>query len=70
ELKVRQAIIELDRELIEESVYYDVLSGFEEVGNEDKDFKNRYFLILPTLVFVVMALVFIFYKMFNFIKEY
>ncbi|NNL82225.1 MAG: hypothetical protein HKP28_02480, partial [Winogradskyella sp.] len=30
ELKVRQAIIELDRELIEESVYYDVLSGFEE----------------------------------------
>ncbi|NNC45816.1 MAG: hypothetical protein HKN99_08035, partial [Winogradskyella sp.] len=43
ELKVRDAIIELDRELIEESVYYDVLSGFEEVGNEAKDFENRYF---------------------------
>ncbi|NNF85332.1 MAG: hypothetical protein HKM26_02210 [Winogradskyella sp.] len=70
ELKVRDAIIELDRELIEESVYYDVLSGFEEVGNEAKDFENRYFIILPALVFAVMALIFIFYRMFNYIKEY
>lgn len=70
ELKVRQRIIDLDRELIEESVYYDVLSGFEEVGNEDKDIKNKYSLILPIIVFAVMILVFVFYKMFNFIKEY
>ena len=70
ELKVRQAIINLDRELIEESVYYDVLSGFEEVGNEVKEISNKYSLILPALVFIVMALVYVFYKMFNFIREY
>ena len=70
EIKVRQALNDLDRELIEESVYYDVLSGFEEVGNEDKDIWNKYSLILPAMVFIVMVLVFIFYKAFNFIKEY
>lgn len=70
ELQVRAAIRALDEKLIEESDFYDILSGFEEVGSVETDIFKKYSIIFPALVLVFMIILFAFQKAFKFIKEY
>ena len=70
ELKARNAISNLDQKLIEESDFYDILSGFEEVGTLEFDIYRKYSLIFPLIVLAFMTLLFIFLRAFAFIKEY
>ncbi|WP_299363725.1 hypothetical protein [Winogradskyella sp.] len=70
ELRIRDSLRVLDEELILESQYYDILSGFEEVGRVKKDIFIRYSIVFPTIIFIIMVSVFLFIKAFKFIKEY
>ena len=70
ELRIRDSIKALDEMLILENQYYDILSGFEEVGTVKKDFFDRYSITLPSIIFIIMALAFAFIKAFKYIKEY
>ncbi|WP_411893966.1 hypothetical protein [Winogradskyella sp. A2] len=70
ELKVRSAIRSLDERLIEESDFYDILSGFEEVGTEDTDIYKKYSIIFPLTVFALMIITFLLFRTFHFIKKY
>ena len=70
ELNVRGEIRNLDETLIEESDFYDILSGFEEVGTEEIDIFSRYSIIFPAIVLSFMILIFAFQRAFTFIKEY
>ncbi|MEM9678757.1 MAG: hypothetical protein AAF901_00420 [Bacteroidota bacterium] len=70
EITARNDIRILDQKLIEESVYYDVLSSFEQEGTKYVDIWGRYSLLFPIIIFALIVSLFVLYKVFNFIKEY
>ncbi len=70
ELKVRRAIRDLDQQLIEESVFYDIIAGFEEEGTLEKNLYTNYTFVLPLVAFFLLIIGFISTKVFNFIKNY
>ena len=70
EIEIRQAIRALDEKLIEESDFYDILSSFEEVGAIETNILKRHSIIFPALAFVFLIILFVFIKVFNFIKKY
>jgi hypothetical protein len=70
ELKIRDSLVALEEILVQENDYYDILSGFEEVGTIDRGIFSRYALILPLLVLTMMILTYLIFKAFKFIKAY
>ena len=70
ELRIRKSLRAIEEEMIEEREYYDMLSGFEEVGSIETSYFDRYSIIFPVLAFFIMSLAYIFFKIFKFIKEY
>lgn len=70
EMSIRDSLKMLQQQLIKENDYYDILSGFEEVGTVEKSFWKRYSLIFPIMIMLIITLVYFIFKVFNFIKEY
>jgi hypothetical protein len=70
ELKIRDSLMALEDQLVKENDYYDILSGFEEVGTIDRGLFNRYAVVLPLLVLTIMIITYLIFKAFKFIKEF
>lgn len=70
EIKVRRYIRELNQQLIEESVFYDIIAGFEEEGGSVGGLTRNYVLSFPIYSVALMALFYILYKLFWYIKNY
>lgn len=70
ELRIRDSISVLDQQIIEENVYYDVLSKFSDVGLKSDDIFKKYTLLFPALAFIIMCLSFLGIKLIRFVKEY
>jgi len=70
ELNLRKALRTLDEKLIEESDFYDLLSGFEEVGTVEIDIFKIYSIVFPLVIFTLMILAFVFLRIFYFIINY
>lgn len=70
EIRVRQLIRQLEEKLIEESVFYDIIAGFEEEGTVESNWLNRYTFTLPFASIFLMVVTFITLKAFTFIKDY
>lgn len=70
QLKIRDSLMILEEELVTKNDYYDILSGFEEVGSIDRGITQKYSIILPSLVLGIMILTYLIFKAFKFIKEY
>lgn len=70
ELRVRRTLRDLDQELIEESVFYDVVAGFEQEGSKYSSFYTNYLFLFPAVAFSILALAFILLGTFRYIKNY
>jgi len=70
EMTIRDSLKMLQQQLIKENDYYDILSGFEEVGTIEKSFWKKYSLLFPAITMLIIILVYFIFKAFNFIKEY
>lgn len=70
ELRIRDSISVLDQQIIEENVYYDVISNFSEVGLISDDIFKKYTMLFPTLAFIVMCMIFLGIKIIRFVKQY
>jgi hypothetical protein len=70
EQKIRRALQNLEQELAEENTYFDVVSGFDRVGEKDKSLEQRFTLIFPLLALVLMSLIILASRTFTFIKNY
>ena len=70
ELKIRDTLRSLDEILIKENDFYDILSGFEEVGTNETSLMDKYSVLLPIISFILFISVFILIKVFKFIKNY
>jgi hypothetical protein len=70
ELKVRRAIRDLDQQLIEESVFYDIIAGFEEEGRVESSIISDYTYVFPGVAVLLLVFTYILLKGFKFIKNY
>lgn len=70
ELQIRSSINRLDEQLVKEDSYFDILSGFEEVGSKASELKSNSIFIYPLTVFAVLVISFCLMKSFNFIRNY
>ncbi|WP_299127924.1 hypothetical protein [uncultured Winogradskyella sp.] len=70
EQRIRSMLSEIETEVAEENTYFDVLSGFDNVGRKDNSLKRRYSILLPLLLLGIVFLTFLSIKAFNFIKNY
>lgn len=70
ELELRQALSKLDSQKVEEDVFFDTLSSFQDVGSEHSDIWAKYSLIFPLLAFVILAMTFMFKKVIRFVTNY
>ncbi|WP_298893595.1 hypothetical protein [uncultured Psychroserpens sp.] len=70
EMAIRDSIRVLDELKIEESVYYDVITNFSEIGLVSNDIQKRYTLILPGLAIIILFLMYFAIKVIKYAKEY
>ncbi|WP_040279603.1 hypothetical protein [Psychroserpens damuponensis] len=70
EIAIRDSIRVLDELKIEESVYYDVITNFSEIGLRSNEFEKRYTLIFPLLAMFILFLMYFAIKVIKFAKEY
>ena len=70
EIELRERLRTLDEQMIEENDYFDVISSFQEAGNEYKEWSDYYLFILPILGFLALCFIYIFNKLTVYVKAY
>nr|WP_321221300.1 hypothetical protein [uncultured Psychroserpens sp.] len=70
EIAIRDSIRVLDELKIEESVYYDVITNFSDIGLRSNKIEQKYTLILPLLAIISLFLMYFAIKIIKFAKEY
>ena len=70
EINLRDQLRKLDEQKVEEDVFFDTVSSFQEVGNLTDEITEKYSLIFPILAFIIMCLAFIRKKVVVFVKQY
>ena len=70
ELTLREKANNLEEVLIEESEYFDLLSGFDEVGAKETDLSTKYMILLPFISIIIMAVFSVLMSVYKFIKDY
>jgi hypothetical protein len=70
ELSIRSQINELEEQLIKDDRYFDIVSGFDEIGAYRSGLRDNYLLLFPVLAFVLMAAGFILARVYIFIRDY
>lgn len=70
QMAISDSLKTLEQELIIKNDYYDVLSGFEDVGTIQKTIWDRYSLIFPLVTFLLIIIVYLAYNSFKFVRDY
>lgn len=70
ENKLREELSKLDAQKVEEDVYFDTLSSFQDVGAKYTSILNLYALILPALAFILLCLIYLVSKLIKYVKNY
>ncbi|NRR91464.1 hypothetical protein HSX10_07800 [Winogradskyella undariae] len=70
EQEILRSLKLINQSVAEENTYFDVLSTFDRLGNEDKSIGHRYFILFPILTLLLFIITFLVLKAFNFIKNY
>ncbi|MEY8849465.1 hypothetical protein AB9K26_11645 [Psychroserpens sp. XS_ASV72] len=70
ELALRNELRLLDEKKIEEDVFFDTVSGFQEVGSIKDSFFQRYSVVFPALTFIVFCLIFLASRTLIFVRNY
>lgn len=70
EQEIGRILTLLEQTVEEDNTYFDVLSGFDQIGIKDNSLAQRYFLLFPLITLAIFYLFFIVVKVFNFIKTY
>ena len=70
ELDLRQSLSQLESLKVEEDVYFDTLSSFQDVGTKYSSIWKKYSLIFPFLAFVLLSLIYLTNRFVKFVKSY
>lgn len=69
-IELRNELSALEEQKVEEDVYFDVVSGFQEYGNKVNKITKKYSLIFPVLAFVLLCFIYLTGKVVNYAKNY
>ncbi|TXE19107.1 hypothetical protein ES692_04420 [Psychroserpens burtonensis] len=70
ELELRKELSALEEKKIEENDFFDIVSGFQDIGSISKTIFQKYSIILPLLAFAIICLIFMMKKSVAFVKRY
>jgi len=70
ELQLRNELRILEEKKVEEDVFFDIVSGFQEVGNLSDDLTRKYSIIFPLLSIILLFMIFATRKTITFVKDY
>lgn len=70
ELVLRAELNRIESRKVEEDVYFDMLSSFQTVGTKDSSIFNKYALLFPIGVFMILCFAFLTNKLMRFVKSY
>lgn len=70
EVVIRDSIRALDELKIEESVYYDVITDFSDMGLKDGDIIRKYMVVFPIFALLIMLLIYVLNKVVKFVRVY
>jgi hypothetical protein len=69
-MTLREALSKLDSQKVEEDVYFDTLSSFQDTGARYSTIWNKYVLIFPLIAFVLFCAVLMIKNIIRFISKY
>jgi hypothetical protein len=70
EIELKRELGDLDKLKVEEDVFFDTISGFQEIGNISQNFLKKYSFVLPILGILALCLIFLTNKVIKFVKSY
>src|SRR5690606_4556923 len=70
EMKLRDQLKQLEEKKIEEDVFFDVISSFQDVGNRTSEWYQKYTLIFPAIAFVLLCVVYLSRKTVTYVTHY
>ena len=70
EIRLRSELRKLDERKIQEDVFFDIISSFQQIGSKSDNIFSRFSLIFPILAFVLICLMYCLLKLANFVKNY
>ena len=70
ENKLRMELAELESQKVEEDVFFDTLSSFQDVGAKYTSITERYSLIFPVLAFVLLCIIYLSIRVVKYVKAY
>ena len=70
ELELRTELTELNAQQVEEDVFFDTISSFQEVGSVHKSFFSKYSIFFPVITFILLCLIYLFTKIVRFVSAY
>ncbi|PWI29819.1 hypothetical protein DI383_08670 [Flavobacteriaceae bacterium LYZ1037] len=70
EMQLRNELKQLQEKKIEEDVFFDVISSFQEVGNKSTEWYNRYTLVFPILAFIILCVIYLSRKTVTYVNNY
>lgn len=70
EIELRNKLVELEEKKVQEDSFFDIVSGFQEVGNKSSKFGRKYTLILPLLALVILVFMFTMSRIIKFVSSY
>jgi len=70
ELELRRELTKLEEQQIEEDVYFDIISSFQDIGSIYTTFFNKYSIMFPIIVFILLCLFYLGIKTVRFVITY
>lgn len=70
EIQLRDELRKLEEQKVEENVFFDVISGFQLIGNKTNSILKKYSLIFPAIAFILLVLVYFSRKTIKFVLNY
>ncbi len=70
EINLRKELSELESQKVEEDVFFDTLSSFQDVGAKYTTIWERYSIIFPFLAFLVLSVIYLAVKVIKYVKSY
>jgi len=69
-IELRNQLSALEEQKVEEDVYFDTISGFQEYGNKVSKLSQKYSLIFPVLAFLLLCFLYLTLKVVKYAKNY
>lgn len=70
EIEFRTKLLDIEEMKVKQDTFFDVVSGFQNVGNKTSKFGRNYILLFPLIALVLMIIIFMLSRTVKFVREY